>query len=771
MVICVGLAPVVLIGAVHPQLARAADPGRAGYWVWHESADASRGVPTGATVYLRRHLDVAEPVAEAWLRISADDAYELYVNGQRVGAGDNWAQPERYDLAPLLRTGDNLIAVKASNNEAGPAGLFFAGRIVYRSGQSLDFASDKETLAAVDVGEGWEQEGADEAAFTPARELASRFGGPWGGGGGAPPDVDAVLAAWQQEWQRIFAAQSTLPEPVLIPYPKHLTWRGEYLPLVAQGQGLVRFTTADGGAQAEQCAEFLRSAAGWLAGQAVTWQPADAIPSIAISRVVGRLADPEAYAIEWDAAARTLRVTAATDRGLTWAAYTLAQLMVRREVGVALKLADIEDAPAVVMRGIVTGVPTDMLPWAAYYRYNVNGFGVGLTEELTPEHGRLRREALRLGVDLVLFNHPPQEFPYSDEQSVEGYCTLIRGAAEQGFRYFSLDVDDFPNDTVTEEDIAKYGKGLVALGQGQMNLVRRMDAAAAGRIHLIFCPRIYHDPTRVGPTPRPAPPEELAYRALVGELPADISIWTTQPKLSYLRELNDVYRRKPLVWHNYWLDFSQCGEFYYLPYPMLTSEHVALAEGYWVELDMVGNPGRANYLIHAATLWNPDARPPWTDVFAREHGLAAAEGLARYARLTGCGDEAQGVMGDWWDQPPTHVGLALGTMGNGLLQPTDPSPEHVAALRQKAAEAREAMGLPLEGLDEPTAQALRANAEKIALNYELLAARLGLPAVPAADRAASLEGVRTALDRLEALGANEGYVAGWRAWLAEAERG
>jgi hypothetical protein len=749
-------------------VAAADDPARAGYWIWHQSAAASHGVPAGAAVFLRRHLEVAEPVAEAWLSISADDAYELCVNGQRVGSGENWAQPERYALAPLLSTGDNVIAVKASNNLAGPAGVFFAGRVTYRSGKSLDFASDKETLAAVTASQGWEQVGADETAFSPARELAPRFGGPWGGGGG-PLDVAATVAAWQKEWQRLFAAQSTLPEPVLIPRPKHLTWQGAYLSFVAQGKGLVRFATPRGG-QAEHCAEFLRSAAGWLSGQAVSWQPAGTGPVVALSldrRAVGA----EAYAIRWDARSQTLHLTAATDRGLTWGTYTLAQLLVKRGDGVALKLANIGDAPAVPMRGIVTGVPLEMLPWAAYYRYNVNGISVGLAEAVTAEHGRLRREARRLGVDLVLFNHPPQEFAYSDEQGVGAYCELIRQAARQGFRYFSLDVDDFPDETVTEEDIAKYGKGLVALGRGQTDLVRRLDAAAAGRLHLIFCPRVYYDSTRVGPTPRPAPPEELAYRALVAKLPADISIWTTQPKLPYLRELNAVYQRKPLVWHNYWLDFSQCGEFYFLPYPTLTQDYTDLAEGYWAEQDMVGNPGRANYLIHAATLWNPSGRPTWTEVFAREYGIAAAEGLARYARLTGCGDKAQGVMADWWDQPPSHPGVALGTTDGGQLPTLQASGGSVAALRQRAAEAREAMGVPLDGVDEPTQKLLRENAEKIALNYELYAARLGLSWVPVAGRAQSLDAMRPAVDRLETLGASKGYLTAWRQWLAEAGRG
>jgi hypothetical protein len=79
------------------------------------------------------------------------------------------------------------------------------------------------------------------------------------------------------------------------------------------------------------------------------------------------------------------------------------------------------------------------------------------------------------------------------------------------------------------------------------------------------------------------------------------------------------------------------------------------------------------------------------------------------------------------------------------------------------------MALPLDGVDEPTANVFRANAEKIALNCELLAGRLALPTA-SADRARSLDAVRTALDRLEALGAAKGYLAGWRQWLTEAAR-
>ena len=54
------------------------------------------------------------------VRVSADNRFVLYVNGQRVGDGpargdlDHWRY-ERFDLAPLLRAGENLITATVWN--------------------------------------------------------------------------------------------------------------------------------------------------------------------------------------------------------------------------------------------------------------------------------------------------------------------------------------------------------------------------------------------------------------------------------------------------------------------------------------------------------------------------------------------------------------------------------------------------------------------------------------------------------------------------------
>ncbi|MDQ7054806.1 MAG: PKD domain-containing protein [candidate division KSB1 bacterium] len=47
------------------------------------------------------------------IRITADDQYELYVNGAFVGRGEQWETAEEYRVP--LSSGKNVIAVKAVN--------------------------------------------------------------------------------------------------------------------------------------------------------------------------------------------------------------------------------------------------------------------------------------------------------------------------------------------------------------------------------------------------------------------------------------------------------------------------------------------------------------------------------------------------------------------------------------------------------------------------------------------------------------------------------
>ena len=64
-----------------------------GSWIWHPGSSATATVnhPAG-TWYFRRHVVIPNdrPIKTATCRITADNAFVLFVNGTKVGSGNNW---------------------------------------------------------------------------------------------------------------------------------------------------------------------------------------------------------------------------------------------------------------------------------------------------------------------------------------------------------------------------------------------------------------------------------------------------------------------------------------------------------------------------------------------------------------------------------------------------------------------------------------------------------------------------------------------------------
>ena len=71
-------------------------------------------------LHFRRGLTLGAVPASYPVRVSADNRFVLYVNGQRVGDGPargdlgHWRY-ERFDLAPMLHAGKNLITATVWN--------------------------------------------------------------------------------------------------------------------------------------------------------------------------------------------------------------------------------------------------------------------------------------------------------------------------------------------------------------------------------------------------------------------------------------------------------------------------------------------------------------------------------------------------------------------------------------------------------------------------------------------------------------------------------
>ncbi|HEV2214582.1 MAG TPA: hypothetical protein VGR64_04780, partial [Terracidiphilus sp.] len=86
------------------------------FWITHPTAPLREPL----VLRFRRALTLYAVPPSYIVRVSADNRFILYVNGQRVGDGpargdlDHWRY-ERFDLAPFLHTGQNLVAATVWN--------------------------------------------------------------------------------------------------------------------------------------------------------------------------------------------------------------------------------------------------------------------------------------------------------------------------------------------------------------------------------------------------------------------------------------------------------------------------------------------------------------------------------------------------------------------------------------------------------------------------------------------------------------------------------
>ena len=142
-----------------------------GKWIWMEGKENE-----ASTVCFRKSFELQLLTSPIFLYITADNRYELYVNGKLVGRDNVWETVERYDVSRLLRKGRNLIAVKCVN-EDGPAGLLVqveAGRekkVILTSDESWKVGEEKE---------GWERMEFNDSDWRQAKVIGTPPCPPWG---------------------------------------------------------------------------------------------------------------------------------------------------------------------------------------------------------------------------------------------------------------------------------------------------------------------------------------------------------------------------------------------------------------------------------------------------------------------------------------------------------------------------------------------------------------------------------------------------------------
>ncbi|HEY1985081.1 MAG TPA: alpha-L-rhamnosidase C-terminal domain-containing protein [Terracidiphilus sp.] len=122
-------------------------------WVSHPTAPLRDPI----VLHFRRTLKLSSVPASYVVRVSADNRFILFVNGKRVGDGpargdlDHWRY-ERFDLAPLLKAGDNLITATVWNWGVYAAVAQMSDRTAFL------LESEATGAAGISTPDGWEVE-------------------------------------------------------------------------------------------------------------------------------------------------------------------------------------------------------------------------------------------------------------------------------------------------------------------------------------------------------------------------------------------------------------------------------------------------------------------------------------------------------------------------------------------------------------------------------------------------------------------------------------
>jgi alpha-L-rhamnosidase len=151
-------------------------------WVW--ASGAAAGNQPAGRVYFRKVIQIpsGRTVKQATFLLTADDGFQLFINGHPAGQGNSWKMLSSPDVTGRLQSGANAIGVETANggDKPSPAGLIGRLVIVFASGEPMVVPIDGSWQTSREAGERWSWADYDASAWKPAAEIAKFGDSPWG---------------------------------------------------------------------------------------------------------------------------------------------------------------------------------------------------------------------------------------------------------------------------------------------------------------------------------------------------------------------------------------------------------------------------------------------------------------------------------------------------------------------------------------------------------------------------------------------------------------
>jgi signal transduction histidine kinase len=161
--------PNVYVTKVQPEITNGL-----GCWMWDKVTFNKQTV----RFWNRFEVPKAHPVIRAELRIAADNAYKVWLDGQELGNGSDWRTLSIYHLEGALDSGPHVLAVEGFNDN-DQAGIILGMSLESAAGDVMQIRSDLSWRVVPNSERGW------EAALHPAPDwpnssVATNFGRmPW----------------------------------------------------------------------------------------------------------------------------------------------------------------------------------------------------------------------------------------------------------------------------------------------------------------------------------------------------------------------------------------------------------------------------------------------------------------------------------------------------------------------------------------------------------------------------------------------------------------
>ncbi len=178
-----------------------------GWWIWDAITMDKQTCRFWKSFEIPRDVKMSR----ATVRITADNSYTLFLDGQEIGRGSDWRTVTEYDVTWLLIPGQHVIAVDAFNDRL-QAGLIFglSIQLVNEEESMIDIVSDKTWRVVPNMERDWINRKTALPGWHPAIVVGSIGQPPWKnwpfGVSIVPPLRPIVVHFWQTGWFQLTLA-------------------------------------------------------------------------------------------------------------------------------------------------------------------------------------------------------------------------------------------------------------------------------------------------------------------------------------------------------------------------------------------------------------------------------------------------------------------------------------------------------------------------------------------------------------------------------------